>query len=125
MDPAGVPILSETVPGNVADDPLYLPAWRRLTQTIGHRDFLFVADCKAAAIETRAAIAHEQGYYLFPLPMTGDTPKHIKELVLNPPQNIREIALEPKAGESSPRIVGKGFAVNREMECAFRKELRG
>lgn len=119
LDPAGVPIISETIPGNVADDPLYLPAWRRLAQTIGHSDFLFVADCKAAAIETRAAIAHEQGYYLFPLPMTGDTPKHIKELVLNPPQNVRDIALEPKAGESSGRIVGKGFAVNREMGCVL------
>jgi transposase len=31
LDPAGVPILSETLAGNRADDPSYLPAWRRLT----------------------------------------------------------------------------------------------
>lgn len=116
LDPAGVPILSETIPGNRADDPLYFPAWERMAKTIGSPGFLFVADCKAASLETRAAIDHGKGSYLFPLPMTGDTPKHIKELVLNPPETIQEIVLEPKAGEEDVRIVGKGFAVNKELQ---------
>ena len=116
LDPAGVPILSETIPGNRADDPCYLPAWRRLVKTIGNSDFLFVADCKAASLATRAAINHEKGYYLFPLPMTGDTPKHLKELVLNPPETLQDIALEPKTGDEPVRIVGKGFSVNKQLE---------
>jgi len=116
LDPAGVPILSETIPGNRADDPCYLPAWRRLVKTIGNGDFLFVADCKAASLATRAAINHEKGYYLFPLPMTGDTPKHLKELVLNPPETLQDIALEPKTGDEPVRIVGKGFSVNKQLE---------
>lgn len=116
LDPAGVPILSETIPGNRADDPCYLPAWRRLVKTIGNGDFLFVADCKAASLATRAAINHEKGYYLFPLPMTGDTPKHLKELVLNPPDTLQDIALEPKTGDEPVRIVGKGFSVNKQLE---------
>jgi len=64
LGPAGVPILSETLSGNRADDPCYLPAWWRMVKTIGHPDFLFIADCKAAPQETRAAIDHEKGYYL-------------------------------------------------------------
>ena len=47
LDPAGIPLLTETLSGQVADDPLYLPAWQRMTETIGHTQFLFVADCKA------------------------------------------------------------------------------
>ncbi len=117
LDPAGIPILSETIPGNRADDPCYLPAWRRMVKTIGNANFLFVADCRAASLETRAAINHEKGYYLFPLPMTGDTPKHLKELVLKPPVTLQEIALEPKTGDGPVRIVGKGFAVNKQLEA--------
>jgi len=51
LDPAGVPILSETFPGNRADDPCYLPAWRCMVKTIGSPDFLFITDCKAASHE--------------------------------------------------------------------------
>ena len=109
-------MLSETFPGNRADDPCYLPAWRRMAKTIGSYDFLFIADCKAASFKTRATIDHEKGYYLFPLPMTGETPGRIKELVLNQGQTLQDIVLTPKDGNDHERVVGKGFVVNKLME---------
>lgn len=115
LDPAGIPILSETIPGNRADDPLYFPAWERMAKVIGSPDFLYVADCKAASLETRASIDHGKGFYLFPLPMTGETPKHIRELVLNPPETVEDIMLAPKSDEEDVRIVGRGFAVIRKL----------
>jgi hypothetical protein len=57
---------------------------------------VYHADCKAASHETRTAIDHEKGYYLFPLPMTGETPRRVKELVLNPGQTLQDIVLAPK-----------------------------
>jgi transposase len=118
LDPAGVPIVSETFSGNRADDVCYFPAWRRMVQTIGSSDFLFIADCKAASHETRAGISYEKGYYLFPLPMTGETPRHLKELVLNPEQAFQEIVLEPKQDQDDQqRKVGKGFVVNKQQEA--------
>ena len=120
LDPAGVPILSETFNGNRADDPCYLPAWRRMVDTIGNPDFLFIADCKAASLETRGSIDCEQGCYLFPLPMTGDTPRHLKELVLNPAHVFEQIVLSPKEDQDkNNRVVGKGFVVNKLMETRF------
>lgn len=117
LDPAGIPLITETISGNRADDKYYVPAWRRMTRTIGHAEFLFIADCKAASLETRAVIDKEEGYYLFPLPMTGDTPEILKELVLNPPEDPQEIRLEPKTDkEDKPRIVGVGFVVEKQME---------
>jgi transposase len=116
LDPAGIPILSETIPGNCADDPLYLPAWKRMVTIIGSPNFLYVADCKAASFETRASIDQGKGAYLFPLPMTGDTPKCIKELILNPPETLQDIVLAPKSEEEDSRIVGRGFAVNKSIE---------
>jgi transposase len=117
LDPAGVPILSETFAGNRADDPCYLPAWRRMVNALGKPDFLFIADCKAASCETRAAIDHGKGYYLFPLPMTGETPRHIEAFVLNPEQALQEIVLAPKQDQDEDvRVVGKGFVVDKQME---------
>ena len=117
LDPAGVPIMSETFSGNRADDTCYVPAWRRMVQTIGRPDFLFIADCKAASHETRSLISHENGYYLFPLPMTGETPQHLKELVLNSEEKFQEIVLEPRDEDGERAVVGKGFVVNKIQEA--------
>ena len=119
LDPAGIPILSETIPGNSADDPLYFPAWERMVKMIGSPNFLYVADCKAASLETRAGIDHGKGSYLFPLPMTGETPKNIRELVLNPTQTVQDITLTPKSDDEEVRVVGKGFAVNRNLAASL------
>ncbi len=119
LDPAGIPILSETIPGNSADDPLYFPAWERMVKVIGSPNFLYIADCKAASLETRAGIDHGKGSYLFPLPMTGETPKNIRELVLNPMQTVQDITLTPKSEDEEVRVVGKGFAVNRNLVASI------
>lgn len=118
LDPAGIPLVTETLPGNKADDGCYLPAWSQMAQTIGHTEFLFIADSKAAALKTRATVDKEKGYYLFPMPMTGDTPEELKRLVLNPPVEPQEILLEPLTDEKGekPRVVGVGFVVEKEME---------
>ncbi|MCH9662572.1 MAG: DUF4277 domain-containing protein [Gammaproteobacteria bacterium] len=114
LDPAGVPLLSQTLSGNVADDPLYIPAWREMVSIIGHGNFLYVADCKAAAVETRAIIAHEKGTYLFPIPMTGEIPTWLQEQVLN--SSMPAEVVFPKASkQEKPPALGEGFAVQRTM----------
>lgn len=116
LDPAGIPLVSDTLPGNRADDRCYVPAWRRMVATVGKPDFLFIADCKAASMQSRATIDHEKGYYLFPLPMTGETPTLLKELVLSPPTELQDIVLEPKAGQEEQRTVGSGFVIDKTQE---------
>lgn len=107
IDPGGVPLVSETLAGNGADDRVYLPTWHRLAKVIGHKDFLYIADCKAAAHQTRAQLDQAGGRYCFPLPMTGHTPGLLKNWVLNPPTPWQEIRL-PNSSESEPPI-GVGF----------------
>jgi len=117
LDPAGLPLFSETLPGNGSDDPLYFPAWRQLKQNIGHADFLYVADCKASALSTRAAIDQEGGFYLFPLPMTGEIPEQLCQLVLHPPAELQPIFLAPTADQKVPPTkIGQGFAVHKPMQ---------
>jgi len=106
LDPVGIPLCSATVAGHCADDPLYLPVWRRMVKVIGRADFLAVGDCKLASLANRVHIQTGGGYYLAPLPMTGDTPNDLRQWVLNPPTPPQQLTLP---GEDEP--VGQGFEV--------------
>ena len=120
LDPAGMPLLSETLPGNDADDSLYLPAWRELKKTIGHGEFLYVADCKASALQTRAVIDQEGGSYLFPLPMTGEIPRQLSRLVLHPPTEPQPISRAATADQLvPPPEIGQGFVVQKPMHATI------
>jgi len=112
LDPAGIPILAHVLDGKCADDPLYIPAWRETCATVGHTEFLFVADCKASALETRTTLAAEGGYYLFPQTMTGEGPKLLADWVADPPDALQPIVLEES---EEPTPVGQGFVVERTL----------
>jgi transposase len=67
LDPLGLPVATDVVPGQRADDPLYLPAISRVRASIGRRGLLYVGDCKMGALETRASLQAEGDCYLCPL----------------------------------------------------------
>jgi transposase len=77
-----------------------------MVKVVGRPDFLVVGDCKLASLENRAQIQAGGGYYLAPLPMTGDTPADLRHWVLDPPMPPCAIALP---GVDEP--VGQGFEV--------------
>ena len=106
LDPVGIPLCSATVAGHCADDPLYLPLWQRMVAVIGRADFLVVGDCKLASLANRAQIQQGGGYYLAPLPMTGDAPDDLRRWVLQPPVPPTDLYL-PEVAER----IGQGFEV--------------
>jgi transposase len=67
LDPLGLPVATDVVPGQRADDLLYLPAITRVRQGIGRRGLLYVGDCKMVALETRAWIQAGGDFYMCPL----------------------------------------------------------
>jgi transposase len=70
-EPAGLFLAGDVHPGNAADDPLYLPLYRRVRAMLGQIGLLYAGDCKMAALETRAEIAASGDFYLTRLPLTG------------------------------------------------------
>jgi transposase len=104
LDPAGIPLVSATLPGNESDDSIYYPFWVGLASAIGHRNFLYIADSKAGNYSTRAQIHQARGTYCFPLPMTGCIPERLKQWVLSPPP-LENIVLPGQAA------VGVGFEI--------------
>jgi transposase len=66
-DPLGLPVATDVVPGQRADDPLYVPAIIRVRESLGRRGVLDVGDGKMGAWETRAFIQVGGDAYLCPL----------------------------------------------------------
>jgi transposase len=71
-EPSGLFLAGDVHPGNAADDPLYLPLYRRVRELLGQVGLLYAGDCKMAALETRAEIAANGDFYLTRLPLTGE-----------------------------------------------------
>jgi transposase len=67
LDPLGMPMSTCVVPGNTADDPLYLPLIQELQRTVGVGGKLYVGDSKMGAFTTRRLIAKTDDFYLCPL----------------------------------------------------------
>jgi transposase len=80
-EPSGLFLAGDVHPGNAADDPLYLPLYRRVRQMQGQTGLLYVGDCKMAALETRAEIAASGDFYLTRLPLTGEVPAQFEKWV--------------------------------------------
>lgn len=54
VDPLGMPVATDVVPGQRADAPRYVPAITRVREGLGQRRRLDVGDCQRAALEPRA-----------------------------------------------------------------------
>ena len=68
LDPLGMPLATDVVSGERADDPLYMPCIERVQASLGRHGLLYVGDCKMASRDTRARIAAAGDFSLCPLP---------------------------------------------------------
>ncbi|MBE9224066.1 hypothetical protein IQ264_01075 [Phormidium sp. LEGE 05292] len=90
LDPLGMPIATDVLPGNKADDPLYIPAIERVRSTLKQSGLLYIGDCKMAALSTRGAVVANQDYYLCPLPATQLTAGEL-ENYLDPVNSLQQV----------------------------------
>ena len=67
LDPLGLPVVTQVVPGHSSDDPLYVPAIRQAQACLNTRGLTHIGDSKMGARDTRAYIEHSGDYYLMPL----------------------------------------------------------
>jgi transposase len=76
LDPLGMPVATDLLSGECADDPLYLPAILRVRSSLARRGLLYVGDCKMGALATRAGVAFHRDFYLCPLSAV-QAPPHV------------------------------------------------
>jgi transposase len=81
LDPLGMPLATDVVSGERADDPLYIPCIERVQASLGRSGLLYVGDCKMASRPTRAWIAGQGAYYLCPLSQVQLSEGELEEAV--------------------------------------------
>jgi transposase len=125
LDPLGLPLVTEVVAGNQADDPLYIPAVDRVLQIIEGVGLLFVGDSKMSALSIRAHIhAHDQ-HYLCPLAQTGSTAEAMAawiEAANNREHDLQEIYVENDKGER--KLLAKGDEFERLVAAEIDGEVQ-
>jgi transposase len=122
LDPLAMPLATDVVSGERADDPLYVPCIKRVQDSLGRRGLLFVGDCKMAAHATRAFIALAGDYYLCPLPQTQLSEGELEaalDRVGSGDQALTAVFREPEPGK--PQLIAQGY----ESEVPMSVEVEG
>ena len=94
LDPLGMPLATDVLSGERADDGLYIPLIKRLEAGMSQPGLLFVGDCKMSALDTRAYVVGRQHLYLSPLPLTGATAEAMAAWISDGIAKDRDGALE-------------------------------
>jgi transposase len=114
LDPLGLPLATAVVPGNVTDDPLYVPAIQAVRNALGAGGRTYVGDCKMAALATRAFVAAGDDFYLCPLSETqlSRAERHaMLQAVWEGAQALQPVWRPGPQGQPD-ELVAEGFAVD-------------
>jgi transposase len=109
-----LPLATAVVPGNTADDLLYVPAIRAVHQALGVGGRTYVGDCKMAALATRAFVASGGDFYLCPLSesqLSRDQRRALLQPVFEGTQALQPVYRPGPEGQPD-ELVAEGFAVD-------------
>src|SRR5579875_529258 len=122
LDPLGLPVATQVVSGERADDQLYLPTIREVSQSLNTHGLLYVGDCKMAALDTRVSLAGQQDYYLCPL-AAKQMPEEVLDQYLKPvwtgEQALTPVSREREVGK--PEQIAEGY----ERRVTLSREVAG
>lgn len=120
LDPFGMPLVSDVVAGNVADDKLYIPMVERVVKIIENIGLLFVGDSKMSALAIRAHIHHLNQRYLCPLAQTGDTAEDMVQWVKaveDGDKTLQAVYIEDEKGQR--KLLAEGYAFERTVQTTI------
>lgn len=131
LDPLGLPLAVAVVPGNSADDPLYVPLYQRAKKIVNQPGMLVVGDSKMSALGTRSEIVAGEDHYLTPLAWLKDEPDLLDKLLkgwqakaeaatnIFLPQDMPQDGSDP-----DPNLaIAYGFEVSRARENGVNKRI--
>src|SRR6266542_1738752 len=122
LDPLGMPLATDVVSGERADDPLYTPCIERVQESLGRHGLLYVGDCKMASRATRACLTSQGDFYLCPLPalqLAEDELAQALEALWSGQQTLTPVYRERANGE--PELIAQGY----ERQVPMHVEVAG
>ena len=113
LDPLGVLVGAEVVPGNRADDGLYVPMIQRLQTSLAEQGLLYIGDSKMGALATRAYVHATRNTYLMPLAQVGHLPEQLAAWVATAVAG--QVELQPVRDPDDKRRLGEGYEITRAL----------
>jgi transposase len=127
LDPLGLPLAGQVVPGNEADDLLYIPAYDAAMRTLDTRAVLVVGESKMAARATRAHIVAGGSAYLCPYrpaTATAEIAGWVTDALAKAAQWQELRAVDERTGESTTLAVIHEWArVQQEGETTWTERV--
>jgi transposase len=127
LDPLGMPLATAVVPGNTADDPLYVPAIRAVRESLGAGGRTYIGDCKMGSLATRAFVAAGGDSYLCPLAesqLSRAARRDLLRPVWEGTQTLEQVHRPGPEGQPD-ELVAEGFAADVELTATVeQKEFR-
>ncbi|MGB5686228.1 MAG: IS1634 family transposase, partial [Candidatus Electrothrix sp.] len=122
LDPMGMPLATDVVSGEKADDRLYIPVIKRVHESLQKTGVLYCGDCKISALETRTYIKTLGNHYLSPLPLTGKTAADMEAwieegLVKKTNGELEQVFRENDKGENV--LIAQGYELNRDQSGVY------
>jgi transposase len=127
LDPLGMPLATAVVPGNTADDPLYVPAIRAVRESLGAGGRTYIGDCKMGSLATRAFVAAGGDSHLCPLAESQLSRVQRRELLRPVWEGTQALEQVRRPGpEGHPdELAAEGFGVEAELTAMVdQKEVR-
>jgi transposase len=120
LDPLGLPVTCAVVPGNTADDTLYIPQIQTVQRSFGPGGKTYVGDCKMAALATRAYVVSTDDFYLCPLSekqLSGEERRQRLEPVWQGRQRLEPVYRPPAELQDEPELIAEGFSFDVSLQA--------
>ena len=119
LDPLGMPLVTDVVGGQRADDPLYIPVIDRVVEMFDVVGLLFVGDCKMSALATRAHTYRRGHHYLCPLPMSGNNAELLATWVQTALEDEGALqAVYRETADGKRMLIAEGYETARTLVSA-------
>jgi len=128
LDPLGMPLGTEVISGEQADDKLYIPGIDRIENGLNKKGLLFVGDSKMSSLKNRIEILEREHYYLAPLALKGKTAENMKEWIKTGISMISSntlIDISRKDDEGKIIKIAEGYEFEQSLEVVRDKKDMG
>jgi len=125
LDPLGMPLATEVLSGEHADDPVYLPIIMRVREGLQKEGLLYVGDCKMAALQTRASIQFHRDFYLCPLSLVQMPLDQLQREVDRLRKEEKQLIRVERVNDKNERIcIAKGYEMSQELTAEVNGQMQ-
>jgi transposase len=120
LDPLGMPVATQVVAGNKADDPLYIPAIDQVRVGVGIQGLLYIGDCKLMSLGTRTHLVVGGDQYLGPFSLK-QVPQEQLDNYLKPVWAGEQIltTVERRGADGKVEKIAEGFERSETLTATY------